>query len=148
MTKSEERQVISNFRNWYNQTHSDSHILKSAISGYLTLREKPVFQDDEETEAGKVSDGYHTFDELYEHRNTLFIALCKAKKETNIIWKTMPDNGWFIMGINIAAGKQITYHLPQTKWDETNFCQVLPPYNEYKFDGHSSNDVLDRLKGI
>lgn len=26
--------------------------------------------------AGEVSDGYHTFDELYEHRVALFIALC------------------------------------------------------------------------
>ena len=27
---------------------------------------------------GEVSDGYHTFNELYEHRHALFLALMKA----------------------------------------------------------------------
>lgn len=27
-------------------------------------------------EGGDISDGYHTFDELYEHRCLLFIRLC------------------------------------------------------------------------
>lgn len=28
----------------------------------------------------EVSDGYHTFDELYDHRITLYIALCRTFK--------------------------------------------------------------------
>ena len=31
-----------------------------------------------ENEREKISDGYHDFEELYEHRCRLFIALCNA----------------------------------------------------------------------
>lgn len=103
-----------------------------------------------------VSDGYHTFDELYEHRYALFIALCKKITEfgnieaANKIWRsklhsdgTMYD-GYFIMGIESEPGKQISYHIPLSKWEITDF--VLNTFdNAPKFDGHTANDVIDRL---
>lgn len=59
----------------------------------------------------KISDGYHTFGELYEHRIALFIALCRAIEGTeNDAWKMPPKDGWFLMGIGKEKGKQITYH--------------------------------------
>ncbi len=99
-----------------------------------------------------ISDGYHTFGELYDHRIELFIALCRilsfptayAKK----IWKCQIENGWFIMGINTEKGKQITYHLPASKWDETDFCTHILGKEKYFFDGHTSADVLKRLKEL
>ena len=61
-----------------------------------------------------VSDGYHTFKELYDHRIALFLALVKSISEqeyhpaNQICWKskkhsdgTMFD-GWFIAGIGLA----------------------------------------------
>lgn len=33
-----------------------------------------------DNEREKISDGYHDFEELYEHRCRLFIALCNALK--------------------------------------------------------------------
>lgn len=104
----------------------------------------------------KVSDGYHTLDELYEHRYALFITLCKKITEfgnveaANKIWRskshsdgTMYD-GYFIMGIESEPGKQISYHIPLEKWEQTDF--VLNTFdNAPKFDGHTANDVIARL---
>lgn len=61
---------------------------------------------------------YHSLDELYDHRITLFIALCYfisqgEKNEEFSVWKshTHSDgsyyNGWFIMGIGKESGTQI-----------------------------------------
>lgn len=113
---------------------------------------KITFDGIEET--GKISDGYHTFDELYEHRITLFIALCKnldGYKYANA-WRSKLHSdgtsfdGWFILGINKEKGEQITYHLPISKWEETNFAEDLEKAPEW--DGHTSNDVLERLKKL
>lgn len=97
------------------------------------------------------SDGYHSFDELYEHRYRLYIALCNQIKLSNKaeVWRskkhldgTMFDD-MFIMGISSEAGKMITYHLPLSMWEATNFAKTLP--NAYEWDGHTSDDVLERL---
>lgn len=123
----------------------------------------------EEMEA---SDGYHTFSELYDHRITLYISLCKkihqedemskslqAFKEgfafdmngwIRKVWRSKQHSdgssfaGWFVLGIYKEKGKQITYHLPDIKWDETSFAETLTVAPE--FDGHTSNDVLERIK--
>jgi hypothetical protein len=98
------------------------------------------------------SDGYHTFDELYEHRHTLFIALCRelaASRPINPVWRSrlhadgtmFPD--WFIMGVHDEQGRQITYHLPASLWADTNCAETLDRAPE--FDGHTSTDVLQRL---
>ena len=103
---------------------------------------------------GKISDGYHTFDELYEHRITLFIALCYQLKRGMVaryVWRSKLHSdgtkfdGWFILGLGKSIGGQITYHIPMSKWDETDFAKTLE--KAYEFDGHTSEDVLERLKG-
>ncbi len=102
----------------------------------------------------EISDGYHTFTELYEHRVVLFIALCKAVQNDagyGYVWcSTKHSDGtsfrdWFILGVDKRPGNQITYHLPRSYWKEvTEFAEVLPQAPE--FDGHTSQDVLERLK--
>ena len=103
----------------------------------------------------KVSDGYHTIEELYEHRILLFIALCKQYRTHNHYqtWMSLKHSdgssfkGWFIMGINEDKGKQISYHLPIRFWLEcTEVARVLE--NAPIWDGHTSNDVLERLKQL
>lgn len=112
-----------------------------------------------------ISDGYHTFDELYDHRITLYIALCKSTQnhdETaveyggvrprNRVWRSKFHSdgsnydGWFIMGINQHQGEQISYHIPNERWNETDFAQTLDKAPE--FDGHTSADVLTRIKSL
>lgn len=109
----------------------------------------------------EASDGYHTFGELYEHRITLFIALAKLlRRQESAVFLSPPGmgfvwrsklhsdgtsfDGWFVLGIDQAEGKQITYHLPMSKWEETNFADTLEKAPE--FDGHTSANVLERLK--
>lgn len=98
---------------------------------------------------GEISDGYHTFDELYEHRCTLFLALMKATPELSWI-STLHDDGseffgWFIAGMNLPTGT-VTYHLPDGMWSlacETGAKQIE---RAPKWDGHTSADVVNRLQ--
>lgn len=112
-----------------------------------------------EVDTNKISDGYHTFGELYEHRIVNFIALCRViqfseygKDITSPVWKTKKHSdgsswdGWFVLGIFSEPGKQITYHLPISKWDECSFANEIDQAPE--FDGHTSADVLKRLKTL
>lgn len=102
-------------------------------------------------ETDAISDGYHTFGELYEHRNSLFIALCKAHPELPA-WRSKLHSdgtgfdGWFVLGLGKENGQQISYHLPLSMWEETNFAQTLE--KALDFDGHTSKDVLERLKSL
>lgn len=101
---------------------------------------------------GDVSDGYHTFNELYDHRNVLFIKLCESLTRKYFIWKSKTHSdgtkieGWFILGIGEEPGLQITYHLPLYLWDDTPFAITLE--KAPAFDGHTSTDVLDRILAL
>lgn len=149
MTKNMEKIILSKENN--DNVHG---VLAEEANGDVTL---------EVEKTGKVSDSYHTFDELYEHRITLFIALCKVlKRQENAIghmpkgesfvWRSKLHSdgskfdGWFIIGIGKEKGEQITYHLPLSKWEETGFAETLDTAPE--FDGHTSADVLERLKKL
>lgn len=98
---------------------------------------------------GNISDGYHTFNELYEHRHLLFISLMVEMPIISWIADkhgdgTMYDE-WFVAGMNLMSG-QITYHLPNRikyLFDNTKVkkLEFAPAY-----DGHTSDDVLKRLK--
>lgn len=55
-------------------------------------------------------------------------------------------DGWFVLGYGYIEGEQITYHLPLSKWDECNFAKTLD--KAPKFDGHTSEDVLERIKKL
>ena len=55
-------------------------------------------------------------------------------------------DGWFIMGIGTGEGNQVTYHLPIRLWEETGFAETLDRGPEW--DGHTSDDVLERIKNL
>lgn len=103
-------------------------------------------------------DGYHTFDELYEHRIRLFIALCKlyrAEGVTGDIWASVQHadgstfGDWFVMGMRKEKGKQITYHLPARFWHEVCDIQGIEILEKApEWDEHTSDDVLHRLKDL
>jgi hypothetical protein len=108
--------------------------------------------------AGCVCDGYHTFDELYDHRITLYLTLCRRQSKAepsgwwSQVWRSKLHSdgkgmhGWFVLGIGKAHGTQITYHVPLARWDDTDFAETLEVAPEW--DGHTSDDVLDRLREI
>lgn len=113
---------------------------------------------------GETSDGYHTFDELYEHRTVLWIALCreldrmhnivfgKRKGWRKPVWRSKIHSdgssyeGWFILGMNRPKGYQMTYHIPMSFWKDTGFAATLKKAPEY--DGHTSKDVLERIRKL
>lgn len=102
----------------------------------------------------KMSDGYHTFEELYNHRVALFIELCKAYPDKSWYSYYHSDGTeafgypWVIMGINTKPGSQITYHLDKSKYGYFDNVERQIKRVEFAptFDHHSSHDVLQRLK--
>ena len=99
---------------------------------------------------GKVSDGYHTFDELYEHRHRLFLLLVATY--TSSAWASRKHSdgssldGWFICGMVLQEG-QISYHLPDRLWPEVERLGIVVD-KAPEFDGHTSDDVVERLTGF
>ena len=95
---------------------------------------------------GILSDGYHTFDELYHHRAVLFSMICHQNKE--LAWKsklhsdgTMFDD-MFIVGINSPYG-QITYHYDIVPyWD---LFKVKELERAQKWDNSTPMDCINRL---
>lgn len=104
-------------------------------------------------DTNKISDGYHTFEELYEHRIVLFWNFLNQKdndpRPQERPWKSKLHSdgtmygGWFIAGIRRKNGEQITYHMPIKYWENFNFKVVK---KAPKWDGHSPKDVLTRIK--
>ena len=98
-----------------------------------------------ECDTGEVSDGFHTFDELYQHRCLLWAYICSRslgsfKTRKNSSGDQWP--GWFIAGMDTPHG-QITYHLPDSMWDLVDASEV--ERNE-GYDGHTAQDVAARLE--
>lgn len=105
-----------------------------------------------------ISDGYHTFNELYAQRIALFKLICYlwylggGDREPDDVWKAKLHNdgssfeGWFIAGLFREPGKQITYHIPMSEWDSwpADAFEKAP----HAFDGHTSEDVLKRLSDL
>ena len=99
-----------------------------------------------ESGIGDMSDGYHTFNELYHLRAVLFSVICnlhplcswKAKKHHD---GTMYD-GMFIVGINTPEG-QATYHYDiDPYWD-----MFKVPEAEFapEWDGHTADEAIRRI---
>lgn len=154
--------------NWEEEARADFNktIYFTDVSGFNRAKEMEIFVSNWWIEyfkcileKGDISDGYHTFNELYDHRVTLWIKLCYyACKESidigngNCVWRSKKNgdgsewDGWFILGINKEKGKQMTYHLPIGRWKETDFAETLEQAPE--FDGHTSNDVLNRINNL
>lgn len=96
---------------------------------------------------GEISDGYHTFNELYHHRAVLFSVICNQNKD--IAWKsklhsdgTMYDE-MFIVGITTPQG-QYSYHYDLILW---SLFDVKELDKAPEYDGHLPKDI-ERLKSI
>lgn len=94
-----------------------------------------------------VSDGYHTFDELYYHRMILFSIICNIFKDK--AWKSKLHhdgtmfNDCFIVGVETPEG-QYTYHYKEKFW---NYFNVKELDKSPEWDGHLPRDI-DRLLSL
>lgn len=97
------------------------------------------------TYKGELSDGSHTFDELYYHRMILFAVICNQNKDK--AWKSMLHHDgtmyddYFIVGIETPKG-QFSYHYHVDHW----FKFSVPTLNKApEWDGHTASDVIRLL---
>lgn len=96
------------------------------------------------------SDGYHTFDELYDHRRALTAVLASAAAVAGDSWRSKahhPDDdpmfdGYFIVGV-VLPTCTITYHYELTHWDD--FAAVPELDHAPKWDGASPADSVTRM---
>lgn len=106
-------------------------------------------------DVGKISDGYHTFEDLYNFRKMYNAVLFNewSKLDKYDVHKSIKHfdgdlcfgGGWFIVSAKLPTG-QISNHYNLEDWDlfkipATDKCK-------HEFDGHISKDVIDRLKTI
>ena len=98
---------------------------------------------------GDLSDGYHTFNELYHHRAVLFSVICNLMPEK--AWKSKLHDtgdmyeGMFIVGIETPNG-QATYHYDtEPYWD---MFRVKELERAPKYDGHTPQDAIERIAGL
>ena len=112
---------------------------------------RPTPQPEPE-DCSQISDGYHTFAELYEHRHSLMLALMRAMP--GLCWFSQRHSDgelpfgsadWFIVGADLPTGA-ITYHLP---------IELLPLARQTgaaelavgrPWDGHTASDVIERMR--
>lgn len=118
---------------------------------------------------GNVSDGYHTFDELYEFRKlynaVLFnewsknLEICQErgaalynipKYDVHKSWRHNDGElcfggDWFIVVAKLPTG-QISNHYRVEDWDLFQIPETDTA--KYQYDGHTSQDVLQRLKDL
>lgn len=130
----------------------------SGISGYAIIYDnggrefvsEDSFEKSFTEDVGEISDGYHSFNELYKFRmlyNAAFLNL--FVRHGGIAYKSRKHNGgeeifggkYFIVAANLPSG-QISNHYENEYWDLFDIPEL--PEAE-KFDGHTPSDVLDRL---
>ena len=98
---------------------------------------------------GELSDGYHTFNSLYEQRMYLFATIVNQNKDK--AWKSYKHEdgelcfggGWFIVGVDTPNGSY-TYHY-ENKYYDLFECEELECGKHW--DGHTDKDV-DRVLSL
>lgn len=92
-----------------------------------------------------ISDGHHTFGDLYYHRCVLFSVICNKFKDK--AWKSkrhhdgeipFGDADMFIVGIDTPEGSY-TYHYHMKYWWMFE-CEELDKAKEW--DGHKPEDII------
>ena len=117
-------------------------------------------------EENEISDGYHTFNELYEFRKMYNAALFnewgksadrlieeEGKYSVHKSWRhhagelCFPNSSqrWFIVSANLPSGL-ISNHYKEKDWDLFKVPEVEKAL--FPFDGHTGKDVLERIKEI
>ena len=104
-----------------------------------------------EQDTGQISDGYHTFDELYRYRMIYHAWAIKAWQQAG--WPVVKSHrhhdgdlcfggGWFIVSAQLPSG-QVSNHYEDKYWDLFNCPEVeMAP----EWDGHTPQQAADRIE--
>ena len=110
-------------------------------------RRKAICEAAHVDEIDDVSDGFHTFRQLYYQRMMLFATIVKQNKDK--AWKSLRHEdgelcfggGWFIVGIDTPEGSY-TYHYEDNYFSLFD-CEELERGKHW--DGHTEKDVTRLL---
>ena len=110
-------------------------------------RKKAICEAAGVKEIDDVSDGFHTFRQLYYQRMMLFATIVKQNKDR--AWKSLRHEdgelcfggGWFIVGIDTPEGSY-TYHYEDNYFSLFD-CEELECSKHW--DGHTEKDVTRLL---
>jgi hypothetical protein len=106
-----------------------------------------------EPDVSQLSDGYHTFAELYEHRHALCLALMRAMPQH--CWfslrhadgeRCFGGTDWFIFGVELPGAGSVTYHLPVGLYPIAQATGAAELEKGRPWDGHTAADVVSRLR--
>lgn len=135
----------SHFESWLTQNEGICDAI-DALKELDKTEQEPVID-------GNTSDGYHTFNELYEFRKAYNIALFNewAANGKCFVHKSWRHNdgelcfggGWFIVVAVLPQG-QISNHYEAKDWDLFHIQETEKAL--FEFDGHTGADVIERLK--
>lgn len=101
---------------------------------------------------GETSDGYHTFNELYDYRRVYNAALFNewhqqgGKHGVHKSWKHSDGElcfggGWFVVVAELPTG-QVTNHYEAKYWED---FKVPEQATANTYDGHTPKEALDRI---
>lgn len=100
------------------------------------------------------SDGYHTFAELYNFRKVYNAALFNEwarqgkyavhKSKRHATGELCFGGGWFIVVATLPGG-DISNHYEMADW---NLFQCEERETAKEWDGHTSSDVVERLRSL
>lgn len=137
---------------WSDNTYEEKEVMfnQLLIQAITSEREKAVAEEI----TGETSDGYHTFNELYEYRllynanlfnewasqNKYFVH--KSKKHHD--GEECFGGGWFIVMATTPKG-QISNHYEMKDWDLFR-CEERARAD--KWDGHTPKDVAETLRKL
>lgn len=139
---------VNNILNKYGHTEMGMYKIQLYIENILgsIQNKKPV-------DMGEVSDGYHTFNELYRYRmlyNAAFfnllarngqVEVCKSRRHSDGE-KCFGSDDWFIVMAMLPTG-QVSNHYESKYWD---LFDVPERETAFEYDGHTPNEAADRLE--
>lgn len=103
------------------------------------------------TPTEEISDGYHTFKELYQYRrvynamlvneyeNQWLYNVHKSLKHSD--WEDCFGGGYFVVQMTLPTG-QVSNHYKLEHWDEFK-CEIRGKADEW--DGHTPQEALSRM---
>lgn len=125
-------------------------VLEASVDYHYPNHPEP---EAEPGDMGEVSDGYHTFNELYRYRmlyNAAFfnllarngqVEVCKSRRHSDGE-KCFGSDDWFIVMAILPTG-QVSNHYESKYWD---LFDVPERETAFEYDGHTPNEAADRLK--
>lgn len=125
-------------------------VLEASVDYHYPNHPEP---EAEPGDMGEVSDGYHTFNELYRYRmlyNAAFfnllarngqVEVCKSRRHSDGE-KCFGSDDWFIVMAILPTG-QVSNHYESKYWD---LFDVPERETAFEYDGHTPNEAADRLE--